>query len=88
MASSSSTDSPPTRASSPNFADLAARRWAIQRFIVAWHESAHPFRWTDRSFEMIPAKVEGALAAQPDTLAAAEPVYGLGGAVRSASGGM
>jgi len=52
------------RLRSPNFADLAALQRAILRFIAEWNETAHPFRWTARSFEKILAKVDAALTPQ------------------------
>jgi transposase len=57
------------RLRSPNFADLAALQRAILQFIAQWNETAHPFRWTTRSFEKILAKVDDAIAANAPILA-------------------
>src|SRR4051812_16463351 len=59
------------RLRSPNFADLAALQRAILQFIAEWNETAHPFRWTTRSFEKILAKVDAAIAADATSLAPA-----------------
>jgi transposase len=59
------------RLRSPNFPDLAALHQAILRFITEWNETAHPFRWTTRSFEKILAKVDAAITTVSVTLAAA-----------------
>jgi transposase len=48
-----------------DFADVPALAGALRQFIREWNETAHPFRWTARSFETILAKVEGALPPQP-----------------------
>jgi transposase len=57
------------RLRSPGFADLAALQRAIQQFIAAWNEIAHPFHWTATSFDKILAKVDAALAAEAQLLA-------------------
>jgi hypothetical protein len=57
------------RLRSPNFADLAALQRAILQFIAEWNETAHPFRWTTRSFEKILAKIDAAISAQAPALA-------------------
>ena len=51
------------RLRSPNFPDLAALQAAIHQFIAAWNETAHPFRWTAKSYEKILAKVDAAIPA-------------------------
>jgi hypothetical protein len=56
------------RLRSPNFPDLATLQRAILQFIAEWNETAHPFRWTTRSFDKILAKVDAALAAAPTSL--------------------
>jgi transposase len=59
------------RLRSPNFPDLAALQRAILQFITEWNETAHPFRWTTRSFDKILAKVDAAIAADAPALAVA-----------------
>jgi transposase len=56
------------RLRSPNFTDLAALQRAILQFIAEWNETAHPFRWTIRSFEKILAKVDAAIPADAPAL--------------------
>jgi transposase len=45
----------------PSFADVPALARAVRQFIREWNETAHPFRWTAKSFEKILAKAEAAL---------------------------
>jgi hypothetical protein len=59
------------RLRSPNFPDLAALQRAIHQFIDEWNETAHPFRWTARSFDKILAKVDAPIAPDAATLNAA-----------------
>lgn len=47
----------------PNFPDLDMLEARILAFIHEWNATAHPFRWTSKSFEKILAKVEAAIAA-------------------------
>ncbi|HET7500753.1 MAG TPA: hypothetical protein VFK02_07110 [Kofleriaceae bacterium] len=41
------------RLKAPNFADLADLEARILAFIDEWHEIAHPFNWTPKSFEKV-----------------------------------
>lgn len=50
------------RLSSPNFPDLNVLEQRILAFIKEWNETAHPFKWTSKSFQKILARVEAALA--------------------------
>ena len=56
------------RLRSPNCPDLPALQRALHPFIAEWNQTAHPFRWTTRSFEKILATVEAAIAADTATL--------------------
>lgn len=51
------------RLSAPNFADLDALEERLLTFIEEWNESAHPFAWKTKSFDMILAKTDTAVAA-------------------------
>jgi transposase len=46
----------------PNFADLSDLEAKVITFIAQWNETAHPFKWTARSFNKILTKVDAALA--------------------------
>jgi len=62
-----------------HFADLAALQRAIHQFIAEWNETAHPFRWTARSFDKILAKVDAAIAAtQPHSMPSLTGAQSLG----------
>lgn len=50
------------RLSSSNFADLTVLEQRLLAFIKEWNETAHPFKWTSKSFQKILAKVEAAIA--------------------------
>jgi hypothetical protein len=45
----------------PNFADLEELESRLMAFIDEWNATAHPFRWTKRSFDKILAKVDQAI---------------------------
>lgn len=47
----------------PNFADLVDLKGKVLKFIDEWNQRAHPFSWTQRSFEKILAKVDAPLPA-------------------------
>jgi hypothetical protein len=51
------------RLSAPNFADLDALEERLLAFITEWNTTAHPFGWTERSFDKILAKTDAAIAA-------------------------
>lgn len=46
-----------------NFADVTDLAGRIELFIAQWNETAHPFRWTPRSFDKVLAQAEAAVAA-------------------------
>ena len=45
------------RLRAPNFGSLDLLEEAIQAFVAEWNSSAHPFKWTRRSFDKILAKI-------------------------------
>jgi hypothetical protein len=49
------------RLSAPNFADLADLEAKVHAFIADWNKRAHPFRWTQKSFDKILAKTDEAI---------------------------
>jgi len=49
------------RFSAPNFSDLNLLEQRIVAFIKEWNETAHPFKWTSKSFQKILAKVDAAI---------------------------
>jgi len=51
------------RMAAPNFADLVDLKGKVLKFIDEWNQRAHPFSWTQRSFEKILAKVDAPLPA-------------------------
>ena len=51
------------RLTAPNFADLDALEERLLAFISEWNETAHPFAWTNKSFDKILAKTDAAIAA-------------------------
>lgn len=51
------------RLTAPNFADLSELQERILAFIAEWNQHAHPFGWTERSFDKILAKVDAAIEA-------------------------
>lgn len=51
------------RLTAPNFADLANLEERILSFIAEWNQHAHPFPWTERSFDKVLAKVDAAIQA-------------------------
>jgi transposase len=50
------------RLTAPNFPNVSVLEERLLAFISEWNETAHPFKWTARSFEKVLAKVEAALA--------------------------
>lgn len=53
-----------------NFASLDALEHAIHAFVAEWNDTRHPFKWTEKSFDKIRAKVARFVAAN-ETRAAA-----------------
>lgn len=51
------------RLTAPNFADLVELEERILAFIAEWNQHAHPFQWTERSFDKVLAKVDAAIQA-------------------------
>jgi hypothetical protein len=51
------------RLTAPNFADLVKLEERILSFIGEWNQHAHPFQWTERSFDKVLAKVDAAIQA-------------------------
>ena len=61
------------RLTAPNFQDLADLERKCGAFIADWNKHAHPFKWTQRSFDKILAKTENEIrdaAAKNEALAA------------------
>lgn len=50
------------RLTAPNFPDVNILEQRLLTFIKEWNETAHPFKWTAKSFVKVLAKVEAALA--------------------------
>lgn len=50
------------RLTAPNFPDVNVLEERLLAFIKEWNETAHPFKWTSKSFQKVLAKVEAALA--------------------------
>lgn len=46
------------RFAAPNFADVAELERKISAFILEWNEVAHPFHWTQASFEKVLAGID------------------------------
>lgn len=44
------------RLTAPNFASLEALEERLQSFIQEWNQDAHPFKWTEKSFEKVRSK--------------------------------
>jgi hypothetical protein len=51
------------RLTAPNFDDLRHLQERILAFIDEWSRHAHPFAWTERSFDKVLAKVDAAIQA-------------------------
>ena len=50
------------RLRAPNFKDLDALQQAIEAFVAEWNACRHPFKWTERSFDKIRAKIARVVA--------------------------
>jgi len=53
------------RLAAANFDDLDALERAIHAFVAEWNEERHPFKWTERSFDKIRAKLARTSAVSP-----------------------
>jgi hypothetical protein len=51
------------RLSAPNFANLDALEERLLAFIAEWNETAHPFAWTNKSFDKVLAKIDAKVSA-------------------------
>jgi hypothetical protein len=59
-----------SRLTAPNFDDLDDLERALHAFAAQWNAQCHPFKWTERSFDKIRAKIAKASAITPVAAAA------------------